>query len=218
MSDCSIRRLGRPSREDSARLSDQVLASAALLFAERGYAETSMAAVAAHARVGKHTIYRRYPDKAELFRAVVRHKGEQLLGLPDSPDMSTGGCLASLEEFVMRIARALGSDDALWVFRIIVSEGARFPELLAVISKPDDDPVILRCVSLIRNCQAQGVLVPGNPRDIADVLLDLVATSVLHRSLASDTLDLDLDQIAKRGWAFFLRGAAMCEYRDQASA
>jgi AcrR family transcriptional regulator len=203
------RRTGRPSREDAVLLSDHVLAAAARLFAERGYAATSIAAVASEARVGKHTIYRRFPDKAELFRAVVQQKGQQLLGLDEAMAPPPGCSLVALHGFAMRIAHALATPDALWIFRLIVGEGDRFPELRGIMMKCDGDPVLERCIWLIGRAQEGGKLAPGDPQMLAEVLLDLVATSILHRRLASDELD-DEEQalrFVERGWDFFLRGA-----------
>jgi AcrR family transcriptional regulator len=209
MSDCFIRRLGRPSREDALRLSDQVLAAAARLFAERGYAATSIAAVASEARVGKHTIYRRFPDKAELFRAVVQEKGNELLGLDDTAEPAPGQALAMLRRQVERVARAIATPDCLWIYRLIVAEGERFPELRGIIMKYDEDPLADRCGYLIARCQQEGSLGPGDPTDLANILLDLVATSLLHRRLASDETigDAQVDAALERGWRFFLRGA-----------
>jgi AcrR family transcriptional regulator len=205
------RRTGRPSREDAVRLSDHVLAAAALLFAERGYAATSIAAVATAARVGKHTIYRRYPDKAELFRAVVQQKGEALLGLDGDMEPPPGCSLAALHGFAMRIAHALATPDAQWIFRLIVAEGDRFPELRSIMMKCDGDPVLERCIWLIGRAQKEGKIAAGDPEQLAEVLLDLVATSILHRRLASDELDDDerAQRFVERGWNFFLRGAGI---------
>ena len=66
-------------RYDSARRQAQaaqtrqdILAAAHRLFLERGYAGTTLAAIAQAAGVVVETIYRAYGSKAELFKAVVR--------------------------------------------------------------------------------------------------------------------------------------------------
>jgi AcrR family transcriptional regulator len=204
-------RTGRPSREDAVSLSDHVLEAAALLFAERGYAGTSIAAVATAARVGKHTIYRRYPDKAELFRAVVQQKGEALLGLDENVEPPPGCSLEALHGFAMRIAHALATPDAQWIFRLIVAEGDRFPELRSIMMKCDGDPVLERCMWLVGRAQQEGKVAEGDPEELAEILLDLVATSILHRRLASDEVDDEEEALrfVERGWAFFLRGAGV---------
>jgi AcrR family transcriptional regulator len=56
----------------AAQTRQDILAAAHRLFLERGYAGTTLAAIAQAAGVVVETIYRAYGSKAELFRAVVR--------------------------------------------------------------------------------------------------------------------------------------------------
>ncbi|HYY78220.1 MAG TPA: TetR family transcriptional regulator [Actinomycetes bacterium] len=56
----------------AAQTRQDVLDAAQRLFVERGYAATTMAAIAAAAGVVVETIYRAYGSKAGLFKAVVR--------------------------------------------------------------------------------------------------------------------------------------------------
>lgn len=59
---------GRPGGSSGADL----LTLARDLFLDRGFAGTTMDAVAAAARISKQTLYRQYPSKDELYAAVVR--------------------------------------------------------------------------------------------------------------------------------------------------
>ena len=56
----------------AARTRQDILAAAHDLFLERGYAGTTLAAIAKAAGVVVETVYRAYGSKAELFKAVVR--------------------------------------------------------------------------------------------------------------------------------------------------
>jgi AcrR family transcriptional regulator len=73
------RKRGRPV---DARLitqrREEILDVAARLFARHGYAETDTQLLADQLRVGKGTIYRYYPSKAELFHAVVARGMDRL--------------------------------------------------------------------------------------------------------------------------------------------
>src|ERR1700730_3455712 len=60
-------------------LVDHVIRIADAHFTEKGYGVTSMATVASRARIGQDTLYRRYPDKATLFRDVVRRRIDDML-------------------------------------------------------------------------------------------------------------------------------------------
>src|ERR1700756_475979 len=81
-------RAGRPPKEQSEGLGDHVVAIADALFIEKGYGGTSMATVAARARVGEQTLYRRFPDKAALFREVIRRRIDAMIASP--ADDATG--------------------------------------------------------------------------------------------------------------------------------
>ncbi|MBO0731722.1 MAG: TetR/AcrR family transcriptional regulator [Acidimicrobiaceae bacterium] len=60
----------RPLRRDAEVNLSRILAAARDEFAEQGY-EASMERIAARAEVGVGTLYRRFPNKADLFNAVV---------------------------------------------------------------------------------------------------------------------------------------------------
>jgi AcrR family transcriptional regulator len=64
----------------AAQTRQDILAAAHQLFLERGYAGTTLAAIATAAGVVVETIYRAYGSKAELFKAVV---GAAVAGGPD---------------------------------------------------------------------------------------------------------------------------------------
>ncbi len=64
--------LGAPTeRADAARNRQRILDAAKRLFARDGVACTSMDAIAAEARVGKGTLFRRFGDRASLALALV---------------------------------------------------------------------------------------------------------------------------------------------------
>ena len=64
-----VRQGGRPSREASERLGEQILDAATDLFLTNGFGATSVEAVAQRVGIAKRTFYHRYPDKSALFAA-----------------------------------------------------------------------------------------------------------------------------------------------------
>jgi AcrR family transcriptional regulator len=66
---------GRPPR---AAARGAILDATLELLAERGFRETTVDAIAARARVGKNTIYRRWPSKEELIADALRQLTAQL--------------------------------------------------------------------------------------------------------------------------------------------
>jgi AcrR family transcriptional regulator len=77
------RKVGRPiDHELWAQRREEILETAAALFAEHGYAETDTQLLADRLGVGKGTLYRYFPSKRELFLAVadavMRKMGERV--------------------------------------------------------------------------------------------------------------------------------------------
>jgi AcrR family transcriptional regulator len=85
----------------TARSRETILQAALDLCAERGYATTTMEAVAARAKVGKPTIYRWWPSKGVLvFEALMNQIGERFFVYPDTGDIEADllGWLRNLTE------------------------------------------------------------------------------------------------------------------------
>jgi AcrR family transcriptional regulator len=82
----SKRAPGRP-RSEEARLS--ILRSALKLLAKKGFPEFTIEAVAAHAGVGKATVYRWWPDKAALIADAFASNTTRKLHFPDTGSLRT---------------------------------------------------------------------------------------------------------------------------------
>ena len=90
-------------RADARRNREQIIAAAIELFAEKGLAAT-VPEVAARAGVGKATVYRNYPTKADLLRAVAEHRLDWLrarlaaAAAEDDPHAALGAFLQDVSE------------------------------------------------------------------------------------------------------------------------
>jgi AcrR family transcriptional regulator len=80
MNDTRKKPLGRPR---SAKSHQAILQATLELLAEIGFESMSMEAIAARARVGKTTIYRRYASKAELVADAIETIREEIV-IPDT--------------------------------------------------------------------------------------------------------------------------------------
>ncbi|GAA3718671.1 TetR/AcrR family transcriptional regulator [Gordonia hankookensis] len=79
-----VRGRGRPRDE---RLGEKILDATRALIDEVGYHQTTMDAIAAHAGVGKASLYRRWPTKA----AVITDAVAADLAAPPAPDTGSVG-------------------------------------------------------------------------------------------------------------------------------
>ncbi|GAB2934428.1 TetR/AcrR family transcriptional regulator [Streptomyces heilongjiangensis] len=116
-------------RADAARNRLKVLAAAEKLFGERGVDAVSMDEVAAEAKVGKGTLYRRFGDKSGLAAALLDERGRALQQrmLSGPPPLGPGAPAEDrLVAFVQEYLAYLDSQLDLVLMSQTAAPGARF--------------------------------------------------------------------------------------------
>jgi AcrR family transcriptional regulator len=119
----------RWTRRKDARPAE-IVAAALDCFAERGFAGTRLDDVASRAGVTKGTVYLYFPNKEELFKAVVRetllpHLDRILGGLEGIPDDPRERIR---QTFDFLSGKLLGTPLAV-IPKLVVAEAANFPEI-----------------------------------------------------------------------------------------
>ena len=102
----AVRSPGRP--EDpalKARREGEILAAAAKLFAQRGYADTQMQTIADHLGVGNGTVYRYFRTKEALFLATVERGLAELTAEMDAVMAADGEPFTQMREAVRTYLR-----------------------------------------------------------------------------------------------------------------
>src|SRR5215472_2069072 len=151
ISSTSGRRPRRPLRADARRNRQQILAAARAVFVEQG-ADAPLDDVARRAGVGIATLYRRFPDRSSLMRAVVLDVlnvvgAEAARALDEEPDAFSALARYMRAALDARIA-------------------AVFPALLGRV--PLDDPeieaardtAVAPVVTMLERARAEGTLRP----------------------------------------------------------
>jgi len=107
----------------------EVLVGARSVFLAKGFAATTTDMIQQAAGVSKSTVYAHYPNKEALFVAVVEAECARFLKTINEITFS-GKCLADI---LLAIAQAyleiVLSHDALALYRMVVAEAPRLPEL-----------------------------------------------------------------------------------------
>lgn len=119
---------GDPRNARIAAKRQTILDAARAMFLRDGYAATTLEAVAAGAGVSKMTLYRHFGSKEVLFEALVRGMAEGIDEL-EGLEAQSGDAHARLRAFGVAFARSLMRPEALALYRMIVSEAERFPDL-----------------------------------------------------------------------------------------
>jgi TetR/AcrR family transcriptional regulator, mexJK operon transcriptional repressor len=161
----------------------QIREAAARLFIEQGYGAVSMDAIAREAGVSKATIYAHFPDKAELFGALMY--GECLRLWPDIAllDAEPADLRATLLALGRAYASALSQPRAVAVYRMVVAETPRFPELGRAFFENGPKMVTDRLASYLARAAAQGRLALSDPRFAAQQFLALLRCEYHLRSV-----------------------------------
>jgi len=146
------------------------------LLASEGFDRLTVEGVAAHAGVGKATIYRRWPSKLALVLAAV---GE--LATHPLPELTTGRTRDDLVSLLRHIIEALSGTIAGRILPGLVAESARSPELLGVLN---DFWISRRKIMLevLREGAAKGDLPEGVD---VELIADLLYGPVHYRFLIS---------------------------------
>ncbi len=104
-----------------------IIDAATRLFLQGGYGGTSLAKIAAEADVSKATLFKQFPTKAALFDAIVT---EYWKVSDDKAGYVVPGDLpAGLREIGGRYVALLTRPGMADLFRIVIAEAPRFPEL-----------------------------------------------------------------------------------------
>ena len=108
----------------------ELLDAALALFVEKGFAATRSEEVAARAGVAKGTLYRYYPSKEELFKAMVRENLSVHIAESAALAAQHEGPIAGLMQQMMQAWWAkVGHGKAGGVCKIMMVEARNFPEL-----------------------------------------------------------------------------------------
>ena len=162
----------------------QILAAARHLFLEQGFGSTSMDAVAKRAGVSKATLYVHFENKERLFAEVV---GQARAHLRDAIIAITGKEQADPAETLRLIGQQflhfVTAPSALTLFRAVIGETQRFPELGRTIFQTGSNDMLDLITGCIAAAAARGALVVENPKLAAGQFLALTKSDLHLRCL-----------------------------------
>jgi len=167
------RRLGRPR---DARVDAAVMSAARELLAEKGFAGTTVEAIASRAGVGKATIYRRWPTREALLLAVTS------ADLPEVPTPDTGDLREDLLAIFSRLAEQMRTAGPASYIGDLIGESTRNPAM-----RKDFQAMIQQrralCAEIVARARKRGEV----RRSVdPDVVLDLIAGAIFYRQLFYD--------------------------------
>lgn len=103
-----------------------IVTAATALFLELGYDRTSLARIAERSGVSRATLFKQFPSKAALFDAIVT---ESWSTAEEEDPPPAGNVVDGLSIIGRRYAALLSRPQMTDLFRIVIAELPRFPEL-----------------------------------------------------------------------------------------
>ncbi|MBG0852436.1 TetR/AcrR family transcriptional regulator [Streptomyces spinoverrucosus] len=203
-------RTGRPR---SAAADAAILAATRAALVELGWSKLTLGDVATRAGVAKTTLYRRWAGKNELVVDAVAELFDELR-LPDRGTLD-----ADIEGVVLQLAAILDRPEAKSGLMAVVAESTRDPALRERIRTAIVDRQKRLVVEGRARAQARGEL-PTESDDeeaarTADLIFDMVAGTVVHRSLVSaEPANAEWARSLTRVLLLGLAGAAEAKERE----
>jgi TetR/AcrR family transcriptional regulator of autoinduction and epiphytic fitness len=154
-----------------------ILDASTRVFLEKGYSESGMTEIAAQAEVSTATLYNHFAGKEELFDAVVErlwHKLRPEEG-PEAWDMPPDQALTHFGRSVLKV---LLSPTSLALFRVVIAQAGRFPELTQAFRYHGDEAIIQTLAQYLSRQTKLGVLAANQPDQAARQFLGMVKETV----------------------------------------
>jgi AcrR family transcriptional regulator len=114
---------------NKARKREAIVQVATRAFLENGYAATSMSAIADELGGSKATLWAHFSSKEELFAAVIDGQVDSFSVDITETLVNQTFSRPALRRAALRYLECLLRPNAVYLFRLVVSEGERFPEI-----------------------------------------------------------------------------------------
>src|SRR6516162_2938064 len=192
---------------------ESILAAAKRAFLAAGFGAVSMDTIAREAGVSKATVYAHFAGKEELFGAVIERECEALNSryfARFSPDeLDPRDVPASLAILGRRFLELLLSPDGIALYRIIIAEVTRFPQLGEVFWRAGRERQRLQIEAFLKSAIASGTLALTDTRLAAEQFIALIRGDVHLRHLLRLEADADrrgIGAAVEAAVATFMRG------------
>ncbi len=187
----------------------QILAGARRVFAELGFERASVDVIASRAGVSKATIYKHYDDKRALFLACVEQDAEEMRArLSACAGEPAGDVEQTLQRLGERMTVLMVSPDIVALWRQIISEVVRLPEIGQTIFERGPDVIYVALASYLERWDRNGALRIEDARSAAVQFLALCQGELVTRSrlgILAHPVDEQVRETVKRAVRTFVR-------------
>ena len=186
---------------------EQVLLAASRVFREQGYGSASMDAIARAAGVSKATLYAHFAGKDQLFAAIVGAECRSHSQTRTAPDIDRLEVQDALRAIGCNFLELVLSAKARAIYRIVMAEAERFPELGRAFYASGPAVVLARLADYLGAADARGALRIEDPKLAAEQFIAMLLGPLHMRHLLGLTAefgDRDPEQVVAAAVATFL--------------
>ncbi|MDQ8730630.1 TetR/AcrR family transcriptional regulator [Bradyrhizobium sp. LHD-71] len=165
----------RPSaaaRKDARR--EQLLGAATEVFFKSGFAGASVDDVIAKVGGSKRTIYSYFGNKEQLFATIVEEISRRAMGPLADEDMRRESLEATLCEVGRRYIAVIMSPEALQLYRTIIGEGIRFPQLAKIFFEAGPGRASATLASVLQRMATAWGIHDENYKQLAEHFLGMI--------------------------------------------
>ncbi|WP_342659221.1 TetR/AcrR family transcriptional regulator (plasmid) [Sphingomonas sp. NY01] len=192
-------------------LSDELLNSARAEFRKYGFAEANVGRIATAAGISKKTIYKYVPSKEALLVEVMRSVVSGPAATMDLSDANTSP-RKWLTAYLTRFAQLAFSEEGVTSYRLMMSEGTRFPEVARIYIETIKAFGIRPLADQLSNYTSTGTLVVTDTVRSATMLMAMVLADALRDAalgIAPPPKGMELDDLVASSVDVFFYGVAV---------
>lgn len=177
-------------RSESRR--SEILDVALQVFLENGYSGATIDLVVARANASKATIYSYFGGKEGLFTAIIEERTEQIISCLSAQDFSDADVPVALAQIARRLLMASLTPEAIGIYRLILSEGFRFPNVARTFYRLGPDRVTGHLARILGDWRDRGLIAVEDPELAATQFLTVALGELRLQAVAGLPPD-DLD-------------------------
>ena len=187
---------------------DEILEAALEEFTKNGYAGTRLDDVAARAGVTKGTIYVYFPNKEQLFYAIVRKFKPSLVEDVDQfVKISKTSVIEFLSTFLKFLYREMQDDwKSREVFRLMIAEAERFPALAEEYHRTVIGPLFEKLREAIKEGIARGEIRQSAAVEFPEIVIAPAALMHLWLLVFSNRMPVDTERYLEAHLDLMLHG------------
>lgn len=192
----------------------KILEAARRVFMADGYGAASMDTIAKVAGVSKATVYAHFAGKDRLFAAIIAQQCRLHSAIPALEDVERSTPDEALRALGRNFADLVLSPEVLDLYRIVVAETARFPELGRTLYETGPKRGIGRLAEYLQRLTDRGLLDVPEPHIAARQFFGMIRSDLYLRrmfNISDAEVGISVEQMVDSSVEMFLRAYAKRE-------